>query len=122
MPLPIYNRNQGGIERARINVGQSQIQLADQERQLRIDVEQAVMEYETSKRLVEDLRNLVVPNARQVRDSAFRLWIGGQTSLIAYLQAQLDYNDIVKQFLDTAIRHRQSMLSLNTTVGRRIMP
>src|SRR5262249_36638705 len=58
-PLPIYNRNQGGIERAKINVSQSQIELADQERQVRIDVEQAVMEYEISKRLVEDLKNLV---------------------------------------------------------------
>jgi cobalt-zinc-cadmium efflux system outer membrane protein len=122
VPMPIYNRNQGGIERARINVGQSQMQLADQERQLRIDVEQALREYEISKQLVDDLRNVVEPDARQVRDSAFRLWMGGQTSLIAYLQAQLDYNEIVKQYLDTAMRHRQSMLSLNTTVGRRIMP
>ena len=42
VPLPIYNRNQGGIERAKINVGQSQIQLADLERQLKIDVEKAI--------------------------------------------------------------------------------
>ena len=47
---------------------------------------------------------------------------GGETSLLNFLQAQLDYNDVVKQYLDTAIRHRQSMLSLNTTVGRRILP
>ena len=39
VPLPIYNRNQGGIERAKMNVSQSQIQLADQERQVQIDVE-----------------------------------------------------------------------------------
>jgi outer membrane protein, heavy metal efflux system len=122
VPLPIYNRNQGGIERAKINVGQSQIQLADLERQLRIDVESAFLEYEVTKRLVDDLRNIVEPEARQVRDSAFKLWLGGGSSLIAYLQAQLEYNAVVKQYLDTAIRHRQSMLSLNTTVGRRIMP
>ena len=42
--------------------------------------------------------------------------------LLNYLQAQLDYNDVVKQYLDTAIRHRTSMLSLNTVIGRRIMP
>src|SRR5262249_49979361 len=29
VPMPIYNRNQGGIERARINVQQSQSELAD---------------------------------------------------------------------------------------------
>ncbi len=94
-PMPIYNRNQGGIQRAKINVGQSQMQLADQERQLRIDVEQASLEYDVSKRLVDELRDVVEPAARQVRDAAFRLWLGGQTRQLAYLQAQLDYNDVV---------------------------
>jgi outer membrane protein, heavy metal efflux system len=122
VPIPIYNRNQGGIERAKINVTQSEVQLSDAERQLSIDVETAVQEYDVTLRLVEDLRDNVIPDARQVRDAAFRLWRGGETSLLNYMQAQLDYNDVVKQYLDTAIRHRQSMLSLNTTVGRRILP
>jgi cobalt-zinc-cadmium efflux system outer membrane protein len=122
VPLPIYNRNQGGIERAKINVTQSEMQLSETERQLMIDVEKAVQEYEVSRRLVEDLRHDVIPDAKQVRDAAFRLWQGGETSMLNFLQAQLDFNDVVKQYLDTAIRHRQSMLSLNTTVGRRILP
>ncbi len=45
VPLPIYNRNQGGISRAKINVTQSELQLGDLERQAQIDVEQAVQEY-----------------------------------------------------------------------------
>jgi outer membrane protein, heavy metal efflux system len=122
IPLPVYNRNQGGIERARINVTQSQVQLSDAERQLMIDVEKAVQEYEVSQRLVKDLRNDVIPDATQVRDAAKRLWQGGETSLLNFLQAQLDYNDVVKQYVDTAVRHRQSMLDLNTAVGRRILP
>ena len=39
-----------------------------------------------------------------------------------YINAQLDFNQVVKQFLDTAIRHRRSMLGINTAVGRRILP
>jgi cobalt-zinc-cadmium efflux system outer membrane protein len=122
VPLPIYNRNQGGIVRAGINVDQTRMQLADAERQLLVDVEKAAQEYEISRGLMEELHDQVEPDARQVRDAAFRLWHGGATSLLNYLQAQLDYNDVVKQYLDTAIRYRQSMLSLNTTIGRRIMP
>ncbi len=122
VPLPLYNRNQGGIARAKINVTQSQVQLSETERQLLIDVEKAVQEYEVTRVLAVDLRDQVIPDATQVRDAAFRLWKGGETSLLNYLQAQLDYNDVVKQYVDTAIRHRQSMLTLNTTVGRRILP
>ena len=78
IPLPVYNRNQGGIERAKINVTQSQVQLSESERQLLIDVEKAVQEYEVSQRLVEDLRKDVIPDAKFLRrDSAQRLWQGG---------------------------------------------
>jgi outer membrane protein, heavy metal efflux system len=42
--------------------------------------------------------------------------------MVDVYNAQLDYNQVVKQYLDTAVRHRRSMLSLNTVVGRRIMP
>jgi cobalt-zinc-cadmium efflux system outer membrane protein len=122
VPLPVYNRNQGGIERAKINVTQSQVQLSDAERQLMIDVEKAVQEYEVSQRLVRELHDEVIPAATQVRDAAYRLWQGGETSMLNFLQAQLDFNDVVKRYLDTAIRHRQSMLTLNTTIGRRILP
>jgi cobalt-zinc-cadmium efflux system outer membrane protein len=81
-----------------------------------------VQEYQVSRVMVDDLRENVIPDARQVRDAAFRLWTGGETSLLNFLQSQLDFNDVVKQYVDTAVRHRQSMLSLNTTIGRRIMP
>ena len=120
--MPIYNRNQGGIARAKINVSQSQTQLSDAERQLLIDVEKAVQEYEVSRLLAKELYDRVIPEAKQVRDAALRMWTGGETSMLIFLQAQIDFNQVAKQYLDTAIRHRQSMLSLNTTVGQRIMP
>ncbi len=122
VPLPIYNRNQGGITRAKINVTQTELEVADLERQAQIDVEEAVLEYEVTRRQVDELAQHVVPPAKQIRDNVFRLYIAGTSSLLDYLDAQQDYNQIVKQYLDTAVRHRRSMLSLNTVVGRKIMP
>jgi cobalt-zinc-cadmium efflux system outer membrane protein len=122
VPLPIYNRNQGGIQRAKINVTQSQMELADLERQAQIDVEEAIQEYEVTRRYVTELREEVNPRAVQVRNEVYRLKEAGAKSILDVLNAQLDYNQTVKQYLDTAVRHRRSMLSLNTVVGRRIMP
>jgi cobalt-zinc-cadmium efflux system outer membrane protein len=122
VPLPIYNRNQGGITRAKINVTQSELQLGDLERQAQIDVEEAFQEYEVTRHLVDELRDIVLPPAQQVRDNVFKLYTEGASSVLDYLDAQLQYNQIVKQYLDTAVRHRRSMLSLNTVVGQRIMP
>ena len=92
------------------------------ERQAQIDVEEAILEYEVTRREVDELREHVIPPAQQVRDNVFKLYTEGASSVLDYLDAQLQYNQVVKQYLDTAVRHRRSMLSLNTVVGQRIMP
>ena len=121
-PIPVFNRNQGGIARAKLNVTQTKIELANLERQTAVDVEQAYKEYEVTRRSVERIRKDLLPDATRVREDSLRLYLGGQVDLATYLNAQRDYNDIAKQYLDTAIRHRRSMLLLNTSVGQRILP
>ena len=61
----------------------------------------------------------VIPEASQVRDESYRLYRSGEKSVGDFISAQLEFNQVVKQFLDTAIRHRRSMLGINTAVGRR---
>ncbi len=122
IPLPVFNRNQGAIERAKINVGQSQLQLSTVERQIIADVEAAYTEYDTTRREVAEIFNDVLRIALENRDEAAKLFRSGETSIITYINAELSYSSAVKQYLDTAVRHRQSMLALNTAVGQRILP
>ncbi len=120
--LPVFNRNQGGVQRANLNVTQTQIELSDLEHQVLVDVEKALEEYQVTRLEVEELRDQLIAEAREVRDDARRLYLSGETSIVAYINAELEFNQVAKQYLDTAVRHRQSMLSLNTAVGRRILP
>jgi cobalt-zinc-cadmium efflux system outer membrane protein len=122
VPLPIYNRNQGGILRAKMNVDQSKLELADVERQALIDVEKALQEFEVSRRLIQELQEEIMPDAKEILEKTYRLREAGSVSFIEVINAQLDYNDKVKQYLDTAIRYRRSMLSINTVVGKTVMP
>lgn len=122
VPLPIYNRNQGGIARAKLNVTQSQIELSTIERQVITDVQTALKEYEVTAKMVERIRSDIEPPARAVKNDTLRLYEGGEVNVLVFLAAQRDYNDTVKQYKDTAVRHRRSMLSLNTVVGQRILP
>ncbi|APW58983.1 TolC family protein [Paludisphaera borealis] len=122
VPLPVYNRNQGGIQRAVLNVDQTKTEIAELERQIAIDVEKAAQEYAVTRQEVDELKSEVIPAARQVQQEAYRLYLSGETSIVNYINAQLDFNQVAKQYLDTAIRHRRSMLDLNTVTGKRIMP
>ncbi|MBV8128403.1 MAG: TolC family protein [Planctomycetaceae bacterium] len=120
--LPLINRNQGNIARAQGNLSQTQIELVGLERQVVTDVERAGLEYGSTKGAVERLELSILPRARRLRDQKYGLYTQGQEHIVTYLNAQRDYNEVVRQYRDTLIRHRRSMLRLNTAVGQRILP
>jgi cobalt-zinc-cadmium efflux system outer membrane protein len=122
LPLPVFNRNQGNIERARMNVHQSQYQLALLQRKVMTEVQQALSEYAVSGRIVESLRSQVLPPLVRAYQDRLRLFEEGEATKIAFLDARRKYNDTAKAYLDSAVRHRRSMLTLNTVLGQRILP
>jgi outer membrane protein, heavy metal efflux system len=122
VPMPVFNRNQGNIERAKINVDQSGVQFRAQQRRVITEVQQAVAEYEVSGRIVRTLRLQVLRRLEGATQARERLFVEGEATKFAFLDAQRKYNDTAKSYLDSAVRHRRSMLTLNTVVGQRIMP
>jgi cobalt-zinc-cadmium efflux system outer membrane protein len=122
VPLPVYNRNQGNIERAKINVSQVQTELASREALAQREVYKAHHEYTLTRAAVARVMHDLLPSARRVRATTLRQFELGEIDAIAYLNAERDYNDVVRQYRETIIRHRRSMLKLNTAVGQRILP
>jgi cobalt-zinc-cadmium efflux system outer membrane protein len=120
--IPLFNRNQGNIRRAQLNVSQTRIELAGLEQQINEEVHSAYSEYMASRDTVNRIEESILPRSRRIRDGSLRLLEHGETSAIDYLTAQREYNDIVRQYRDALVRHRRSMLRLNTAVGRRIFP
>jgi cobalt-zinc-cadmium efflux system outer membrane protein len=120
--IPILNRNQGNIRRAEYNVVQTQIELTGLERQVLSEVERANLEYVSTRAAAERLERAILPRAKRLRDLRYSLYAQGQEGIVTYLNAQRDYNEVVRQYRDTLIRHRRSMLRLNTVVGERILP
>jgi cobalt-zinc-cadmium efflux system outer membrane protein len=121
-PLPVYNRNQGGIARAKLNVTQSKIEVMEAERQAMTDVEKALNEYLVTARIVKKIKTELEPTAKQVLQDIYRQYTGGAIDQLEFLAARRDYSDTVKQYIDTAVRHRRAMLGLNTVVGLRVFP
>ena len=122
VPLPIYNRNQGNIERARVTVTQTKVQLADIERRVLAEVEQAARQYAVTRTAVDRIEQRLLPSATKIREAATTRFTAGEADAFELLNAQRSYNDAVRQYRDTLIRHRRSMLRLNTASGRRILP
>ncbi len=122
VPLPLYNRNQGNIERSKINVKQSILELQAQELRAVTEVKQAEKEYQIARANVERLEKTIRPAADRVLSTARTRWLSGEQSVLFYLSAVRDYNVFVRQYLTDWLRFRRSMLRLNTVVGQRILP
>ncbi|MDX2035101.1 MAG: TolC family protein [Isosphaeraceae bacterium] len=122
VPLPVSNRNQGNIERARLNVEQTRIQLAALERRVATEVREAVSEYALAIESVRRLEAEINPASERALSDSEELYRGGEFNFIEYLNARSQYNDVSRQYLEALVRYRRSMLGLNTAVGVRIAP
>ena len=79
-------------------------------------------EHRVSGELARQIRQQVEPPSRDARDARLKLFREGEATVFDYLNAQRKYNDVVKAYLDAAVRHRRSMLALNTAIGQRLLP
>lgn len=120
--IPLFNRNQGNIARAQEGVIQAKIELSGIERQAASEVRRAALDYETTRKAVERFEGNILSRARRQRDETYRLFTEGERTVSDSFNADRDYNDVVRQYYDSLIRHRRSMIRLNTAVGQRIVP
>jgi outer membrane protein, heavy metal efflux system len=122
VPLTIFNRNQGNIMRARLNVSQTKTELTGLEQQVVFDVRQAERQYSVTRTAVERIERSLLPNARLEHDRSYRLYVDGKADELTFLAAERDYDQVVRLYRDTLVRHRRAMLKLDTAVGLRILP
>ena len=122
VPLTVFNRNQGNIQRAKLNVSQTSTELSSLEQQVIFEVRQAERQYTVTRTAVERIERSLLPSARLEHDRTNRLYVAGKADELTFLTAERDFDQVVRQYRDTLVRHRRAMLKLNTAVGLRILP
>ena len=130
VPLPIYNRNQGNLERTRINVEQTRIQLASMERQISDDVERIYLDCELSLGELSRMERGILAAAAKHCDAAERAYLAeaapgaqeGRASLNELMLAGNEYQKEERRFAAILARYLRSTLDLNTAVAKPIMP
>lgn len=120
--VPVFDRKQGELARAGVEVAQTQTEVRGVEAQVVNEVRQAATDYTISRQSVERYEREILPDARGVLDEKQRLFSSGREGQDALLAARKDYNDVVRQYSEALLRHRRDMLKLNTAVGQRLLP
>ncbi|HJT34831.1 MAG TPA: TolC family protein, partial [Pirellulales bacterium] len=119
---PLFNRNQGNLQRANLNIAQSQSEAAAHQQQVVAEVRQAAHDFENTCSDLQRLEQVTLPAIRRKRDAAWSRLRAGEIDVDAFLAVQRNTTSLVHYYRDTLVRHRRHALRLNTAVGRRILP
>jgi cobalt-zinc-cadmium efflux system outer membrane protein len=120
--VPLFDRNQGNIRRAQVNVDQSQLELQAVENRVASEVRGVYEEYLSTKRALDYIEREMLPGIQKGHDESLHRFRDGSLDAGTYFSVRRDLDDLGKQYRDLLVRHRRSMLDLNTAVGTRVLP
>jgi cobalt-zinc-cadmium efflux system outer membrane protein len=117
VPLPLFDRNAGGIARAEAERRLAASQTRAAERAVSLDVQRAVNAVEVMAARLAALESDYLQKAREARDTALAAYRSGATDLIDYLDAERSYRDVQRTYQRALFDHRISLSELDAAVG-----
>ncbi len=117
VPLPIFNRNQGEIERSQAAITAARSTLQQTELQVQADVAAAQENYDRDREIVQkvvpDMRSRAAENLR-ILTEAYQL---GGVDLLRFLDAERTEFDVEVNALRTLVQYQTSALRLQQAYG-----
>ncbi len=117
-PLPVFNRNQGEIERARQESRQVEARIKALETDIQTEVRNAWIQYNTSRDLLENIETSLLAQAKDVRDTMEYSYRRGEASLVEFLDAQRAFNDARQSYNDARADFARSLYTIDSVSGR----
>ena len=119
--VPLFNRNQGNIRRAEVSRSQAEVEFEQLWRHIETEVHQVVADVDVARQRADRFQTKLLPRARRIRDLTLTQVRGGQADMLAYLQSQREYVDVVRQYRDSLLDLRRAALRVNTVTGIRLV-
>lgn len=118
VPLPIYNRNQGEIERARQEQAQAEARVRSLSQEIAAEVENAYEQYTTAKTLLETIEAEMLAQSRRVRDVIEFSYRRGEATFVELLDAQRTLNETIQGFNEARAEYAKSLFLIDSIAGK----
>lgn len=122
IPLPVFNRNQGEIARARFAITQAQEQEKATDGQVLTDVEDAWEGLRTNDQIIQIYRSGYLDDAKQDRDISEYAYRRGAASLLDFLDAERSYRAAQLAYRQALASYTLAVEQLREAVGTRNLP
>ena len=120
VPLPIFDRNQGGILVANAEVRAAQADLQKTLNDLNVQVDMAFRRMVQSRRLVEAYRGGVLEDVQSLFNTAEKAYGENKENIYDFLDAARSANDIQENYLEALFSYQRDVLLLESAIGQDI--
>lgn len=120
VPVPLFNRNQGGIVQAEVGVQMAEVELQKTLNQVENQVDLAYRNLLQSRQLVEAYQAGVLEDARSTLTIVERAYERGGATILDLLDAARTSRLIQQNYIETLFNYQRNVLLLESAVGREI--
>jgi len=118
VPLPVFNRNQGEVARARAQQQQLDAKTKALEADIGSELEAAFSEYTAARRIVERIETDMLAQARDVRTTMEYSYRRGEASFVEFLDAVRAFNDTTQSYNEARADYARSLYELDAISGK----
>lgn len=120
MPLPVFNKNQGEIERARREQEQIQARIRSLEQEIQAEVENAFEQFQTARQLLEQIEKDLLDRAKRVREVTDFSYRRGEATFVELLDAQRTYNETMQGYNEARAEYGRTLFLIDAITGKGI--
>lgn len=120
LPLPLFNRNQGGIMQAEVGVQTAEADLGKTLNQVENQVDTAYRNLIQSRRLVEAYLGGVLDDARSTLTIVERAYERGGATILDLLDAARTSRTIQQNYIEALFNYQRNVIQLESAVGQEI--
>lgn len=118
MPIQVYNKNQGEIERARRELEQIQARIRSLEQEIQAEVENAWEQHQTARLLLDRIESDMLERARRVREITDFSYRRGEATFVELLDAQRTYNETMQGYHEARAEYGRAMFVIEAITGQ----
>ena len=117
MELPIFKRNQGGIQEAKSSLDYYKKQEKAVNNQIKYEVNNSYTEVVAAKEIIDRLEKENLPKADEVRKEAINQYKAGKTGISTVLDAEKSYLDTKSAYLHMLQEYQTAISDLERNIG-----
>ena len=117
VPLPIFNRNRGEIQKSSAMLEQLRAERDAARQRISSEIGRAALNLETARKQVEFYETKLLPQAERLRELAIEAYQVGQTGLLSVIDATRNAREVRQAYLQALFDYQAALADLEQAAG-----